>query len=600
VIRARSLVAAVLAVAAAAAFPATVSASPELPLGHSGRWITDANGRVTVLHGLNMVYKRPPYAPDAVGFGDDDAAFLASEGYNTVRVGLIYKAVEPSPGVYDDAYLARIERTVDTLGKHGIVSLLDFHQDMYNERFQGEGWPDWAVQDDGLPAQPQNGFPVNYLLMPALQRAFDHFWANDPGPGGVGLQDRYAAAWRHVAQRFRDNEHVLGYDLLNEPWPGSTWQQCAQPAGCPEFDARMSEFVERVRGAIRSADPTTLVWYEPQVLFNNGSDTQLADFDDAHLGMSFHDYCLTANEGGGGYSEDCKTSDSLVFANAEKRSERTGDALLLTEFGATDDPGALLGVLSLADRNMMSWQEWHYCGCDDPTTTGSGDKQAIVLDPRKPPSGSNLKNSTLGVVTRPYPQVVSGKPQSWAFDPSSKQFSFAFDPGQRVDGAQPFGIGAQTEISIPRRQYPKGYSADVRGGAILSAPGSRVLRVAACRNVQLVAITVIPGAAPVQNSCALRSGFETLVPTRLRVSVSPRRVRAGRRVRVRVLVRAGARRAVVRGAVVRMAGRRAITNRRGRAYLRLRFRHTGRKKVVARARGYKAGRATLRVLRRRR
>ena len=81
--------------------------------------------------------------------------------------------------------------------------MLDFHQDLYNERFQGEGWPDWAVQDDGLPAEPKAGFPANYLVMPALQRAFDHFWANDPGPGGVGLQDRYAAAWAHVAARFR-------------------------------------------------------------------------------------------------------------------------------------------------------------------------------------------------------------------------------------------------------------------------------------------------------------------------------------------------------------------------------------------------------------
>ena len=37
-------------------------------------------GRVVNLHGINMVYKRPPYAPDAAGFGDDDAAFLASRG----------------------------------------------------------------------------------------------------------------------------------------------------------------------------------------------------------------------------------------------------------------------------------------------------------------------------------------------------------------------------------------------------------------------------------------------------------------------------------------------------------------------------------------
>jgi endoglycosylceramidase len=38
---------------------------------------------------------------------------------------------------------------VTTLASHGIVSLLDFHQDLYNEAFQGEGAPAWAVQQAG-------------------------------------------------------------------------------------------------------------------------------------------------------------------------------------------------------------------------------------------------------------------------------------------------------------------------------------------------------------------------------------------------------------------------------------------------------------------
>src|SRR6202011_1147470 len=106
--------------------------------------------------------------------------------------------------------------------RHGIVSMLDFHQDLFNEAFQGEGAPDWAVQTGGL-ANLRLGFPRNYLADPALQHALDQFWANAAGPGGVGLQDRYAAAWAHVAARFRDNPAVLGYELLNEAWPGTLW-----------------------------------------------------------------------------------------------------------------------------------------------------------------------------------------------------------------------------------------------------------------------------------------------------------------------------------------------------------------------------------------
>jgi endoglycosylceramidase len=191
-------------------FTATaLAASAAARIGHAGRWITDGSGRVVVVHGLNMVYKVRPYYPAATGFGPDDAAFLQRMGLSVVRVGVIWKAVEPTPGVYNDQYLKHIAATVRTLAMHGIFSLLDFHQDMYNERFQGEGAPDWAVQDDGLP-NAMNGFPVNYATNPALQRAEDHFWANSAGPGGVGLQDRYAAAWRHVARQFRTIRGVLG------------------------------------------------------------------------------------------------------------------------------------------------------------------------------------------------------------------------------------------------------------------------------------------------------------------------------------------------------------------------------------------------------
>ncbi len=138
-------------VVALALVPAAASAAPKLPLGHAGRWITDAKGRAVVIHGINMVYKLPPYYPSAVGFGADDAAFLKSIGFNAVRVGVLWQAVEPKPGVYDDGYLRQIASTVATLARFGIVSLLDFHQDQYNQLFQGEGFPGWSVQDDGLP-----------------------------------------------------------------------------------------------------------------------------------------------------------------------------------------------------------------------------------------------------------------------------------------------------------------------------------------------------------------------------------------------------------------------------------------------------------------
>jgi hypothetical protein len=52
---------------------------------------------------------------------------------------------EHSPREYDDAYLASVRETTQLLAAEGIWTLLDFHQDLYSERFKGEGAPDWAI-----------------------------------------------------------------------------------------------------------------------------------------------------------------------------------------------------------------------------------------------------------------------------------------------------------------------------------------------------------------------------------------------------------------------------------------------------------------------
>jgi endoglycosylceramidase len=435
-----------------------------------------------------MVYKLPPYLPSATGFGADDAAFLARNGFDVVRLGVIYGAVEPTPSSYDDAYLANIAAAVRTLGARGIYTLLDFHQDQYNERFHGEGFPGWAVQDDGLPNAPDLGFPGNYTGMPALQHAFDHFWADSPGPGGVGLQERYAAAWAHVAQRFAANSHVLGYDLFNEPWPGTAWQPCITPAGCPAFDAQLGALEQRATTAIRGADRRHVVWYEPNVLFNFGATpTHLPDFRDPRAGMSFHDYCL-----GGTSAAACSKGEQGAIRNAIARSRSTGDAALLTEFGAVNDTSVLERVAAEADAQQMSWIEWAYCGCGDPTTSASPPTaQAVVIDPSKPPRGANVVASTLGALERPYPRAVAGTPKRFAFDTSSNRFSLTYST-RRPTGRGRFPTGACTQVFVPALHYPHGYRARVSGARVISHRGSGLLELASRHGAKAVTLTVTP------------------------------------------------------------------------------------------------------------
>ena len=266
-----------------------------------------------------MVYKVAPYYPAAAGFGNDDAAFLARIGFNAVRVGVIWKAVEPEPGVYDDAYLNHIAATVKTLARHGIVSLLDFHQDMYNELFQGEGAPDWAVQDDGLPPVPEAGFPGNYLEMPALEHAYDHFWANSPG-ARRGRARRTATPPPGAMSRSASEAtaRVLGYELFNEPWPGTGYAAVPDPSRLPGFDAKLTAFDRTVDAAIRAVDRRTIVWYEPNVLFDFGAPTNVGALDDPHAGFSWHDYCL----GSGSCSTYGKADGQRRSSTSRRRTRR--------------------------------------------------------------------------------------------------------------------------------------------------------------------------------------------------------------------------------------------------------------------------------------
>lgn len=452
-------------------------------VSQAGRWITDSTGRVVILHGLNQVYKVAPYEPAADGFGDDDAAFLAANGFDAMRVGVIWAAVEPRPGGYDDAYLNSIAATVHTLAAHGIVSLLDFHQDLYNEKFQGEGAPAWAVQDGGL-ANPALGFPWNYFGNPAEWHTWDAFWANRPAGDGVGLQTHYARAWAHVAARFSGDRAVAGYEIMNEPWPGTLGALCIAPlVGCPLFDATsLSSFYQRVDSAIRSADSTHTVYFEPNVLFTQADATYVRKPTDPRTGFSFHDYCSTEEVLSN--SALCQPQDELTVSTATRYAQSHAIPPLLTEFGATDDIANLTEMVGLADKYRTGWLEWAYTGHDK--TSSSPDGQALVLDPSQPPTGANVVAAKLKAIAEPYPQLVAGTPTAWSF--TGGVFHLAYTTA-RASGSGRFAAGTETDIAVPAVQYPAGYHVTVTGATVISAPNATTLRLASTA-ATVVSVTV--------------------------------------------------------------------------------------------------------------
>lgn len=185
----------------------------------NGMRFVDEHGRERVFHGINVVCKDRSrgyvYRLDR-----PTLERFRGMGFNLVRLGVIWDGVEPEPGVYNQEYLAELEEQVRVYADYGIYVLLDMHQDLYGVRY-ADGAPEWATVTDGLPEPEKTAVWSDGYMSPAVQRAFDHFWANDPAPDGVGLQNHFAGCWRVLAERFKDRPEVLGYDLINEPFPGS-------------------------------------------------------------------------------------------------------------------------------------------------------------------------------------------------------------------------------------------------------------------------------------------------------------------------------------------------------------------------------------------
>ncbi len=461
----------------------TAPAPTPAALHRAGSWLVDGQGRVVILHGVNAVWKRAPYLPPATpgGFTARDADWIAAQGFNTVRLGVLFAGVMPRPGYVDPHYLEGVTRLVRVLAARRIWVLLDFHQDLYSERFSGEGFPDWAVHDDGVPHAVDAGFPGNYFL-PATMRAFDNFWANT-----AGVQERYAAAWAAVARHVRDEPYVLGYDVMNEPWPGVAWPSCANPLGCPVFDARsLQPLYDRVAVAIRSVDRRHLVYVEPNVLYNDGARTglgSLGSLGDQQLDLSFHQYCTTAgltHSHGGKAGPDCGPQGDLVFANAAADASRLPAAPLLTEFGASDDLPDIARVVTGADTHLMGWQYWHYKEWADPTTESQGSGgQGLFTDDR---SLATVKPAKADVLVRPYARAVAGIPTSMGFDPSTRRFTLTYQAHPEA------GV---TEVVLPRRQYPHSYRVTVSGASVVSANGAGVLLLRAAASGQ-VTLAVSP------------------------------------------------------------------------------------------------------------
>ncbi len=189
-----------------------------------GRKFVDEGGRERIFNGVNLcdkgahkngkrVYELP--------FDEKVISRLAENGFNIVRLGIIWDAVEPQPRKYDEEYLDRVQAVADLCEKYGIYFYLDMHQDLYaSNDAGGDGAPLWAAKTGGAEFKPAKFvWAEGYFWGKAVQNSFTAFWNNEK-VDGVPLQTYFQDMWKHVAERFKDHPALFGFDVLNEPYPG--------------------------------------------------------------------------------------------------------------------------------------------------------------------------------------------------------------------------------------------------------------------------------------------------------------------------------------------------------------------------------------------
>lgn len=189
-----------------------------------GMRFRDGDGRIRLFNGINIDDKLLGQRRFRYDLDEDFFKKYAAHGFNIIRLAVTWANLEPSPGCYNESYLESIDGIFSLAEKYGVYILIDMHQDLfsgYGGVGAGDGAPEWASLTDGnTPKEHKFVWIEGYLWGKWVHSAFDHFWKNDK-VCGRGLQDRFADLWQMLARRYGDSPALFGFDLFNEPFPGS-------------------------------------------------------------------------------------------------------------------------------------------------------------------------------------------------------------------------------------------------------------------------------------------------------------------------------------------------------------------------------------------
>jgi endoglycosylceramidase len=460
----------------AGVLPAPALALP-LIRPEGGRLIDEA-GREIILRGVNAGgrSKTPPFYPFDPEPDFDTALTRYADGitylgFNVVRLLVIYEAAEPGRGQYDEVYLKKYDAMVRAFANRGIYVIVDSHQDLFNRRFCGDGFPDWVIREKyrDRPTRADCRIWNVHYFTPWVLDSFNRLYENQDG-----VRDSYAAFFKMLAERYKDEPAVIGFEPMNEPMPGSHGY-----AHYNKWYAELFALYEAVGDAVHAADPRYLIFADLCPLENQGAwSVRRPRPRIANLVLAPHYY-------------DLGTFSLSIGKALERRSIRFGVSrdlklgrawnapVLFTEYGISplfpDAPDYINMLYSAFDADAVSGTFW------EASMSGINWNQenTSLFE-----ADGELRPNSLAL-DRPYPRAVAGTIESFSFDPASARFELRFseDPG----------ISRPTELRLPARFYPNGPRIELTPpGESSYDPGTGTLRIPPLAGPAERSVIIIP------------------------------------------------------------------------------------------------------------
>jgi endoglycosylceramidase len=471
------------------------AAAAELPQLHAGEdQIRDSHNRQVLLRGVNVTaltdqFQVDPDLPPVTPLRDRDYRKMNDLGFNVIRLAITWSKLEPERGRINRHYIERIRKVVDKAADHGIYTIIDMHNGGWGkyvatppgEKCPGKrlkkshGWlgaPEWATFTDGESTCHHDDIKKR---TPAVKAAWDNFWHNHSEPGwadGHGIQDHLVGVWGVLARAFADDTAVAGYDVLNEPDPGSTER---------EQQAFVSRFYADSIAAIRRSEAQAggfshLVLFEPNLTWSqNGlpSHSPAPGFsDDPNLVFAPHLY------GRDVHSTD--TSLKLVrrYLRQEerrvaKRAHSYGVPLWVGEWGfSIFDEQALRKLqiqIEIQDSHGVGSAFWQWkVACGSPQTFDTLKPKPLTrvvgnLNPVECPSGKAEPRAKgwNAIIGRAYPRAAPGTLTELSAHGSrvSLEAESACDDALRLVDPR----ACRLEVWIPKKKHDPGARPQVKG-----------------------------------------------------------------------------------------------------------------------------------------